>query len=99
MTSVPDAVRVELERLAERWRQLPLDRALAAFPAAHAFAQSLADEAARTLGMPSAHLPDLGPAVVLDQVRVLVHDLVQAGPPGGAADLSERLAVLRRRLA
>jgi hypothetical protein len=45
--------------------------------------------------MPSAPVPDLGPAVVVDQVRVMVFDMLKAGRPEGLAD---RLAALRRQL-
>lgn len=37
-------------------------------------------------------LPDLGPAVVMDQLRVVVHD---ACSEGRGAGLAERLAALR----
>lgn len=39
-------------------------------------------------------LPDLGPAVVMDQLRVVVFDAVATGD-GPPADLAERLAALR----
>ena len=92
---LPDPVRVELERLDGRWRQLPLDQALRALPGVHAFVQHLADEVAAASGMPSAPVPDLGPAVIVDQVRVMVFDMLKAGRPEGLAD---RLAALRRQL-
>jgi len=94
--TVPDAVRVELERLDGRWRQLPLDQALRAVPAVRALVQALADEVAAARGMPSAPVPDLGPAVALDQLRVMAFDAVQAGL---GQPLAERLANLRRTLA
>ncbi|MBK8470212.1 MAG: hypothetical protein WAR57_13330 [Candidatus Phosphoribacter sp.] len=92
---VPDPVRDELDRLAERWRQLPLDQALGVSEVVLATAQRLADEVAARTGMPPAHLPDLGPAVVLDQLRVQAYDAVQAAMDG---DLADRLAQLRRAL-
>ncbi len=46
--------------------------------------------------MPSAPVPDLGPAVALDQLRVMTFDAVQAGL---GQPLAERLADLRRTLA
>lgn len=46
--------------------------------------------------MPPAPVPDLGPAVVLDQLRVMAFDAVQAGLDHL---LAERLADLRRTLA
>ena len=96
MIAVPDPARIELERLDERWRQLPLDRALRAVPAVRALLQAIADEVAATRAMPLVPVPDLGPAVVVDQVRVLTFDAVQAGLAEG---LAERLADLRRSLA
>ena len=96
MITVPDPVRIELERLDGRWRQLPLDLALRAVPAVRALVQALADEVAAARGMPSAPVPDLGPAVALDQLRVMAFDAVQAGL---GHLLAERLADLRRTLA
>jgi hypothetical protein len=40
-------------------------------------------------------VPDLGPAVVMDQLTVLVYDACQSG---GQDDLTARLAQLRRDL-
>ena len=95
MTVLPEAVRIELERLDGRWRQLPLDQALRAVPIVRVLLQALADEARAASGMPPAPVPDLGPAVVVDQVRVLTFDAVQAGLSEGLAD---RLGDLRRIL-
>ncbi len=95
MIAVPDAVRVELERLDGRWRQLPLDQALRAVADVHELVQALADDVAAAGGIPPALVPDLGPAVVMDQLRVLTYDAVQAGLVIG---LPERLAALRRAL-
>ena len=50
--------------------------------------QDLADI---TAGQP---VPDLGPAVLIDQLRVLVWDAASAGVP----ELTDRLADLRRSL-
>lgn len=91
----PDPVRVELERLDGRWRQLPLDQALRALPSVHTLVQHLADEVAAASGMPPAPVPDLGPAVIVDQLRVMVFDMLPAGRPDHLAD---RLAALRRQL-
>lgn len=54
---VPEAARVELERLGARWRTLPLPQALRHAPALRALAQRFADECA---GRPSAQLPGAG---------------------------------------
>jgi hypothetical protein len=40
-------------------------------------------------------VPDLGPAVAMDQLTVVVYDASEAGPP---ADLVARLVTLRRAL-
>jgi hypothetical protein len=88
---VPQEVSTELERVVRRWRQLPLDHALGQVETVRALVDDLA---ARTA--PGATVPDLGPAVLMDQLRVLVHDACAAGQ---AADLAPRLAQLRRALA
>lgn len=80
---IPDDVASELGRAVRRWQQLPLDRAADALPGVHALLADLAGEP----------LPDLGPAVVMDQLRVVVFDAC-AGE-GGPPHLAERLAALR----
>lgn len=82
---VPREVSVELERVVRRWRQLPLDHALERMPSVRLLVQSLARE----------WVPDLGPAVVMDQLTVIVYDECAAGRTDG---LVERLAELRRSL-
>lgn len=88
---VPLAARRELERLARRWQQLPLDRALQCVPAVRDLAQHFADRA----GAPGGPLPDLGPAVVIDQLVVTAYDLAAAG---GGGDVAQQLAALRRHI-
>lgn len=80
---IPEDVATELDRAARRWQQLPLDRATEALPGVHALMADLAGEA----------LPDLGPAVAMDQLRVVVFDAC-AGE-GSPPDLAGRLASLR----
>ncbi|WP_068430636.1 hypothetical protein [Piscicoccus intestinalis] len=85
---VPPAARRELERLARRWQQLPLDRALQCVPAVREVAQRFADT-----GPHPGELPDLGPAVLLDQLTVTAYDLAASGK----ADILEpELTRLRR---
>ncbi|WP_153397799.1 hypothetical protein [Ornithinicoccus halotolerans] len=91
-----EAVGAELERVARRWQQLPLDHALAHVPAVRALVQQLADEGAAAQGLPVTPVPDLGPAVVIDQLRVMVHDHAAAGLD--PVPLAERLTALRRSL-
>ena len=81
---VCEQARVGLDRLARRWRELPLERAQAGMPLVRALLDHLAD---------GAVVPDLGPGVVVDQLAVLVWDAYAAGR--GAA-IPERLAGLRR---
>ena len=88
MHSLPDDVSRELERVVRRWRELPADRALAASRDVRELVQDLADVTA------AQPVPELGPAVLLDQLRVLVWDAASAGVP----DLAARLAELRRTL-
>jgi hypothetical protein len=85
---VPQEVSEELQRVVRRWQQLPLDHALARMPQVR---QLLDDLAGRY-----APVPDLGPAVVMDQLTVLVYDACEAGD---AEPLPGRLAQLRRTLA
>jgi hypothetical protein len=91
-----DVVGTELERVVRRWQQLPLDRALPAVPEVAAVVQELADEAARRTGRAVRPVPDLGPGVLMDQVRVMVHDALAAGMP--SAEVAVRLTALRRTL-
>lgn len=85
---VPQDVSDELRRVVQRWQQLPLDHALSRLPAVRGL---LADLAGR-------EVPDLGPAVVMDQLTVLVYDACTATPRAEGAELAERLADLRRAL-
>ncbi|WP_338748478.1 hypothetical protein [Janibacter alittae] len=80
---LPPDVERELDRAVRRWRQLPLDRAADALPEVHDFLAEVAGE----------ELPDLGPAVVMDQLRVVVFDSCRG--EGGGAGLADRLASLR----
>lgn len=91
-----ELVDTELERVVRRWRELPLDHALSAFPQVRALVQQLADDTAPATGMPLTAVPDLGPAVVMDQLRVMVHDWRTAGLAEAA--LGQRLTALRRSL-
>jgi hypothetical protein len=88
---VPQEVSTELERVARRWRELPLDGALTRVPAVRALVDDLA-----AADRPGAGVPDLGPAVLVDQLTVLVFDACAAGRAEG---LGSRLADLRRALA
>jgi hypothetical protein len=87
---VPPEVSTELERVARRWRELPLDHARACVPVVRA----LVDDLAAPVGT-GRTVPDLGPAVLLDQLTVLVYDACAAGR---ADDLASRLADLRHAL-
>ncbi len=82
----PEA-RLELDRIRRRWAELPIDRAEARMPVLR---RLLADLAPR-----STPVPDLGPAVVVDQVAVLVWDAYAAG---GGDGIPQRLADVRREL-
>lgn len=84
---VPDGVAGELQRLVRRWHELPLDRALPHVPAVREVVERLAGEP----------VPDLGPAVLLDQLRVTAYDACRDGtlPP---AEVEAVLAGLRHRL-
>ncbi|GAA1175573.1 hypothetical protein GCM10009584_16240 [Ornithinimicrobium humiphilum] len=96
MTSPDQQVGTELERVVRRWQQLPLDRALPAVPTVHAAVQALADGASDAQGLPRDPVPDLGPAVLMDQLRVMVYDWRAAGLDED--ELAARLTELRRSL-
>ncbi|MGO1167799.1 MAG: hypothetical protein ACTMHL_14430, partial [Janibacter sp.] len=65
------------------WQLRPVPRAPDALPQVHALLADLAGEP----------LPDLGPAVVMDQLRVVVFDA--CADEGSPPHLAERLAALR----
>ncbi|MGG5259497.1 hypothetical protein ACQZ2A_12475 [Phycicoccus avicenniae] len=87
---MPAAARIELDRIARRWSELPLTRAEPAAP----LVRELVDEvAARTA--PGVDVPDLGAAALVDQLAVVVWDAYAAGRAQG---LTEQLTDLRRAL-
>ncbi|WP_409484941.1 hypothetical protein [Arsenicicoccus dermatophilus] len=90
----PGPARTELERVARRWQQLPVDRALGSSGAVRALAQALADQTADLAGRPRQELPDLGPATALHQLQVCTWDAAAVGLP----DLAQRLGQLRRQI-
>ena len=99
---VRQEVATELQRVVDRWRQLPLDHALSYAGRVRALVQSLADAVAmsegvdgRADGVRASAVPDLGPATLMDQLTVLVHD---ASVAAVASTLAEDLASLRREL-
>ncbi|MCE1179152.1 hypothetical protein ACQP1U_14420 [Actinomycetota bacterium] len=95
VSPVPEDVATELTRVVRRWQQLPLDHALVCMPLVRALVDDLAARAwPASLGEPRA-VPDLGPAAVVDQLRVLVHDACAAGV---GDDLLDRLVGLRRAI-
>jgi hypothetical protein len=96
---VPEEVAAELQRVVERWRQLPLNHALSYSGRVRVLVQSLADRVAQANGVaPSVFpaVPDLGPATLMDQLTVLVHDASRAHDASPA--LAEDLASLRHEL-
>ncbi|MBW8730171.1 MAG: hypothetical protein JF622_04075 [Terrabacter sp.] len=94
----PHEVSDELRRVVERWHQLPLDHALSRVPSVRALVQSLADRVAGSRGVDAQPVPDLGPAVVMDQLSVLVFDLFRAEPDADARVVADALAGIRRLL-
>ena len=85
MTSADEA-RVELGRVVDRLRTMPLTRLAAPwgdYPSraagARALAQRLADRAADLSGAPHRPVPDVGDAAVGDQVAVTGRDLLSLG--------------------
>ena len=86
----PEA-RTELERIRRRWAELPLERAESRMP----LLRRLLDDLASRSAPHEVVVPDLGPAVVADQLTVLVWDAYAAGRGDGIPTL---LADLRRAL-
>jgi hypothetical protein len=84
--------------VAERWRQLPLDHALSRMPLTLALVQQLADLVAGLRGRPAQQVPDLGPAVVMDQLTVMVYDLYATQPGTDRADVVSQLSGIRKSL-
>lgn len=72
--------------MVQRWRQLPLDHALSCVPTVR-----------RVLaGLAGADVPDLGPAVAMDQLTVLVYDACAAARD--EEQVRHRLVELRAQL-
>jgi hypothetical protein len=68
----PEA-RLELDRIRRRWAELPLDHAEARMPGLRRLLDDLTPRS----------VPDLGPAVVVDQLAVLVWDAYAQGRGDG----------------
>jgi hypothetical protein len=83
----------ELQRVVERWRQLPLDHALSRMPVVRSVIQGLADVVADVEARPHVEVPDLGPGTVMDQLTVVAYDAAQVG-----LDPAAELSALRRSL-
>ena len=81
----------ELQRVVERWRQLPLDHALSRMAVVRPVVQRLADAVADFEGRHREPVPDLGPQVVMDQLAVMAYDVTRAG-----LDPGPELSRLRR---
>ena len=94
----PQEVSDELRRVVERWHQLPLDHALSRMPSVLALVQSLADRVAGPAGAAPLPVPDLGPAVVMDQLTVMVYDLFATRPGTDPAAVAAELGGIRRTL-
>ena len=85
--------------MVQRWRQLPLDRALSYAGRVRALVQSLADGVAKATGVPASVVPDCGPATLMDQLTVLVYDASAASVTSTVTStLAQDLANLRRDL-
>ena len=93
--STPMTSEVEVRRIVRRWQELEPAADSAAADRVRAFAQQLADATHRSHGDEPVPLPDLGPAVLIDQLRVTVHDAQQIGDE---VDLAAGLTELRRTI-
>jgi hypothetical protein len=72
-----------------------LDHALSYAGRVRALVQALADEVARSSGVPRFAVPDCGPGTLMDQLTVMVYD---ASAAALTSTLAEQLATLRREL-
>jgi hypothetical protein len=87
----------------QRWRQLPLDRALSYAGRVRVLVQSLADGVAEATGAGASVVPDCGPQTLMDQLTVMVYDTSAAAVTSARAasltsTLAEDLVSLRREL-
>jgi hypothetical protein len=91
----------------QRWHQLPLDHALLSQGRVRELVQSLADAVSEVSGVPKTSVPDCGPAILMDQLTVLVYDACEAAAtaartstlaPTLASSLGQDLADLRGEL-
>ena len=80
----------ELSRLVHRWQQLPVDQASARMPRVLTVVAALA-----ALSGADVDPPDLGPAVVIDQLVVTAYDSCAVGR---SEDVLAMLTALRRDL-
>jgi hypothetical protein len=82
----------------ERWHQLPFDHALSRMPLVRDLVQSLADRVAGVRDRPPQPVPDLGPAIVIEQLRVMVFDACAALPDADPSHLANELRGIRQSL-
>ena len=95
---VPREARAELDRIRRRWTELPLAQAESRMPVLRDLVETLTTRSVPpTTPGPRAvpQVADLGPAVVVDQVTVLVWDAYAAGSGDGIPAL---LTEVRRAL-
>jgi len=92
---VSPEVWAELERVLQRWRQLPLEHAVSLAPRVRRLVQSLADQVAQATGVRPSAVPDAGPAALMDQLTVMIYD---ASAAAATSTLADDLASLRREL-
>ena len=99
MTSSRSEADVELDRVVQRLRTMPLTRLALHAGSARDLAQELADRAAELSGATRHVVPDVGDAAVGDQVAVTGRDLLALEPPAAdAAWMAERLRACRLSL-
>jgi len=91
--AMTDGLEVEVGRLADRLRSMPLTKLSAPWQesgsraaAARELAQRMANDAADLAGVPRRGVPDVGDAAVGDQVAVVGAELVLLNPPADVVD-------------
>ena len=79
-TSAVSDAEIELDRVVERLRSMPLTRIASHASAARSLAQELADRCASLNGDVRREVPDVGDIAVGDQVAVTGRDLLASSP-------------------
>ncbi len=87
-----------MRRVVDRWHQLPIDHALLVCRPCGPSSRAWLTERPPSAAAAVRPVPDLGPAVLMDQLVVVLHDLFEADPDADAPAVSLELSGIRRSL-